>query len=527
MVYDYIIVGAGSAGCVLANRLTASGKHRVLLLEAGGEDKEQGIQIPAAFSKLFKTGVDWNYSTEPEPEMANRAMYWPRGKVLGGCSSINAMIYIRGNALDYDGWAALGNPGWSYADVLPYFMKAEHQERGSSAYHGAGGPLFVADLRDPNPLTRAFLKAVQECGCALNPDFNGAAQEGFGFYQVTQKNGRRHSAASAYLKPARGRPNLRVEVNALTTGVLFDGLRAVGVRYVQNGQTLEARASREVILAGGAINSPQLLMLSGIGPAAHLLEFGIQPVLDLPGVGQNLQDHLAAGAVYACSRRVSLAQAEKLGQVFKFLLLGKGMLTSNVAEAGGFIKTRPDLPVPDIQFLFAPAYFVEHGFNRLEGDGFTVGAVLLHPRSRGCLHLKSADPLAAPAIFANYGAEPGDLETLMRGVTMARQIAHAPALSSYRKTEIYPGDSRQGEDEIMELIRQLSVTMYHPVGTCKMGNDPLAVVDPKLRVRGLDGLRVIDASVMPLIPGGNTNAPTIMIAEKGADMVLAAERSGV
>ncbi len=522
MAFDYVIVGAGSAGCVLANRLTASGQHRVLVLEAGGEDKQREIQVPAAFSKLFKTSLDWNYATEPEPEMGNRAMYWPRGKVLGGCSSINAMIYIRGHARDYDGWAELGNPGWSYAEVLPYFKKAENRELGGSAVHGTGGPLNVADLRDPNPLSLAFLQGAQECGYPLSPDLNGAAPEGFGLYQVTQKGGRRHSAAAAYLKPARARSNLQVEVNALVGGIIFSGRRAVGVRYRQDGQWKEARAEREIILAGGTVNSPQVLMLSGVGPAAHLAELGVPVIADLPGVGQNLQDHLTAGAVYSCSQPVSLAQAEKLGQLAKFFIQGKGMLTSNVAEAGGFIKTKPDLAAPDIQFHFAPVYFVDHGFYRLEGDGFTVGATLLHPRSRGCLRLKSADPQAAPAIFAHYGADPGDIETLAQGVQVARQIAHSAALAPYRKAEVFPRGGLPDEEAVRELIRTLSISLYHPVGTCKMGSDPLAVVDAQLRVHGLDGLRVIDASVMPLVPGGNTNAPTIMIAEKGADLVLAA-----
>ncbi len=523
MNFDYVIVGAGSAGCVLASRLTAGGQRSVLLLEAGGEDKKGAIQIPAAFSKMYKTEVDWNYTTEPEPEMDRRAMYWPRGKVLGGSSSINAMIYMRGHALDYDHWAALGNPGWSWAEVLPYFKKSENQARGASDYHGVGGPWNIADLRDPNPLSLAFLRAAQECGYALNPDFNGPYQEGFGLHQVTQIGGRRQSLAAAYLKPARSRPNLKVEVNALATRILFDGRRAAGVRYLQNGQEKEARAAREVILSGGTINSPQLLLLSGIGPAGHLAEMGLPVVCDLPGVGQNLQDHLIAGAVYACSQPVSLAQAEKLGQVLKFLLQGKGMLTSNVAEAGGFIKTSPDLPAPDIQFHFAPAYFLDHGFTRFEGDGFSVGAILLRPHSRGCLRLKSADPQAAPAILANYLAEPGDLDTLFQGVQAARQIAHADALAPYRKAEIIPDDSMRTDEAVRQAIRHYAGTLYHPVGTCKMGSDPLAVVDAQLRVRGVEGLRVIDASIMPTIPGGNTNAPTVMIAEKGADLILAAE----
>jgi choline dehydrogenase len=518
-MFDYIITGAGSAGCVLANRLTEDPKIKVLLLEAGGPDKKQEIHIPAAFSKLFKTPCDWAYHTEEQTHLNNRKLYWPRGKVLGGSSSMNAMIYIRGNRRDYDSWREAGNEGWGFQDVLPYFKKGERQERGANEYHGAGGPLNVADLRSVNPISRAFIDAARENGLPVNDDFNGPEQDGVGFYQVTQKNGKRCSTAVAYLRPALKRPNLTVRTNAHATGLLFDKSRAAGVSYVRDGSVEQARASREVILCGGAINSPQLLMLSGVGPADDLKRLGISVVADVPGVGENLQDHLATFVAYKSERPVTLANAERPGNVISFLLFKKGPLTSNVAEAGGFVRTRPELPAPDLQFHFAPIYFINHGFTQMEGHGFTFGPTLLRPESRGRITLRSNDPFAPPAIQPRYLESESDLQVLVEGVKLARSLARSKAFAPFCGDEAYPGADKKGEGEIGEHVRNFSETLYHPVGTCKMGGDPMAVVDARLRVRGVEGLRVVDASVMPSIVRGNTNAPTIMIAEKAADMI--------
>lgn len=517
--YDYIIIGAGSAGCVLANRL--SEKHTVLLLEAGGPDKKQEISIPAAFSKLFKSEVDWAYETEPQAKMNNRNLFWPRGKMLGGSSSINAMIYQRGHPSDYDGWARLGNEEWGWQDVLPYFKKAQNQERGASATHGKGGPLNVTDLRDPNVLTSAFVKAAQEAGFAHNNDFNDGNQEGFGQYQVTQKKGTRHSAATAYLKPALKRKTLSAETQAQATRLLFDGQRCTGVEYVQNGATKTANANKEVILSGGAINSPQLLMLSGIGDPAHLGEFGIDVVMALPGVGQNLQDHLATMPTWYVTQKVSLAGAESLGNVAKFLLRKKGLLTSNVGEAGGFIKLDPASAAPELQFHFAPVFFIRHGFDSPQEHGMTIGPTLVKVESKGSITLKSADPFAYPSIQPNYLSAEADMDILVEGVKIARKIANQPALKPFLGAEYTPGGTVQTDAEIREFVRNFTQSLYHPVGTCKMGVDPMAVVNPELKVHGVTGLRVVDASIMPVIVNANTNAPTIMIAEKAADMILA------
>jgi choline dehydrogenase len=518
-MYDYVIVGAGSAGCVLASRLTEDPNVSVLLLEAGGSDKKQEVQIPAAFSKLFKTPLDWNYETDPQPHMQDRKMYWPRGKMLGGSSSMNAMMYVRGNRHDYDEWAESGNPGWAFADVLPYFKKAEHYERGGNDYAGGAGPLNVADLRYVNPITRACLEAAVEAGLARTDDFNGRTQEGVGTTLVTQKGGARHSTAVAYLRPAMKRPNLTVHTEAHAAKVLMDGKRAAGVSYTRGGAPAEARANREVILCGGAINSPQLLLLSGIGPAKDLKALGIEVVSDLPGVGQNLQDHLASGVMYHSKQPVTLVDAQKPGNVLNYLLFKKGPLTSNVAEGVAFLKTKPDLLVPDIELLFAPAFFVEHGFGNPPGHGFTIGVVLLHPESTGSITLRSANPTDPPAIQPNYLANENDLKVLIEGLRWARKIAQSKALDAYRGEEFLPGASVQSDADLAEAIRARAETLYHPVGTCKMGEDPLAVVDPALRVRGVEGLRVVDASVMPTIISGHTNAPSIMIAEKAADLI--------
>jgi choline dehydrogenase len=518
-MFDYVIVGAGSAGCALANRLSEDPQVRVLVLEAGGPDRKQEIQIPAAFAKLFKTSFDWAYETEPQAHLGNRRLYWPRGKMLGGSSSMNAMMYIRGHRHDYDAWRDQGNPGWGFAEVLPYFRRLENEERGASEFHGVGGPLNIADLRTVNPLTRAFLAGAQEIGIPATIDFNGLQQEGVGLTQVTQKRGKRHSTAVAYLKPALSRANLEVTTWAQATRILFEGGRAVGLAYLHDGKTEQVRAKREVILAGGAINSPQLLLLSGVGSAEQLSPMGIKVIRDLPGVGQNLQDHLVAIAAFQCTQPITLASAERLSNIMKFLLFKDGPLTSNIAEAAGFVKSRSTLPAPDLELIFAPVYFIDHGFGNPPGHGFTIGAVLLQPESRGQITLGSPDPLAPPLIQPNYLSTPSDATTLVDGVKLARRIAQASAFATYRGEEIIPGPSAQSDEAIAEQVRHYAQTLYHPVGTCKMGSDPLAVVDEELRVRGVEGLRVVDASVIPTVPRGHTNAPTVMIAEKAADLI--------
>ncbi len=518
-MYDYVIVGAGSAGCVLAHRLSEDPGVRVLLLEAGGRDAAREIHIPAAFSKLFKTEVDWDFATAPQAHLHGRRLYWPRGKVLGGSSSINAMIYIRGHRADYDHWAALGNPGWSYDDVLPYFVKAEHNERGASAYHGVGGPLNVADLRQANPLSRAFVEAAAQAGIPRNPDFNGARQEGAGLCQVTQKRGRRWSTARAYLRPALRRPNLSVVTGAHVLRVAMEGRRAAGVVYERGGRQERVLAGREVILCGGAIGSPHLLLRSGVGPAAHLRAHGIDVAHDLPGVGRNLQDHLAYGVRYAVTAPITLLNAESPANLVRYLLFGRGMLTSNVAEALAFVRTRAALPAPDLQFHFAPVYYVDHGLAPPPFHGMSLGVTLLQPRSAGYVGLGAAGPLAQPEIQPQFLSDEEDLRVMVEGVRLARRIFQAPAFDAYRGAELTPGAHAQRDDDLYEDIRENAEHLYHPVGTCKMGADALAVVDAQLRVHGVEGLRVVDASVMPTVVRGNTNAPTIMIAEKAADMI--------
>jgi len=518
-MYDYIIVGAGSAGCVLANRLSEDPSVRVLLLEAGGPDSNRQIHIPVAFSKLFQTGCDWAYYTEAESQLQDRKLYWPRGKVLGGSSSINAMIYIRGNARDYDGWSDLGNAGWSYADVLPYFKKSQNQERGPSEYHGAGGPLNVADLRCVNPLTQAFVEAAVEAGFARNPDFNGATQEGFGVYQVTQRNGQRCSAADAFLRPAMHRPNLKVLTGVHASGILFSNKRAVAVSFHQGEGSRQERAEREIIVCAGAIGSPQLLLLSGVGPVSQLRQFSIPLVLDLPGVGANLQDHPSVGLIYQCREPVSLLNAEKLPSTLRYLCFKNGPLTSNVGEGGGFVKISSKSPVPEIQFHFGPGYFKNHGLETINDHAYSFGPTLIHPHSRGTITLRSSNPLDSPRICANYFSDPHDLDVMVEGIKVSREIGKAPALAKYRERELFPGEDVQTADGFRNYAKTVTETLYHPVGTCKMGKDSRAVVDSELRVHGLDGLRVVDASIMPTVPGGNTNAPTIMVAEKAADLI--------
>jgi len=447
-------------------------------------------------------------------------MYWPRGKAWGGSSSINAMLYVRGHASDYDHWRQLGNEGWSYDDVLPYFKKAEHNERGPNEFHGVGGPLNVADQAEPIHLNETFFHAAGQAGYKRNDDFNSARQEGVGYYQVTQKDRQRWSAASAYLRPAveRNRNNVHVISNALVERIILDKTRAMGVRYQQNGRDEVARCSREIILAGGAVNSPQLLMVSGIGPADHLNSIGIRPLHDLPGVGGNLQDHLDAAVLQFCKTRDTYDTANKLVSLYRYWKDKKGPGTSPIAESGGFISTRPGLSAPDIQLHFLPVLVVDHGRTKMKKNGYSLHICTLRPESRGTIRLASSDPKVHPLIDANYLAERRDLDTLIEGVKIGREIFAGVAFDPYRADEFQPGAAVKTDAEIEQWIRSHCETIYHPVGTCKMGpaNDPMAVVDHRCRVRGLEGLRVVDASVMPTLVGGNTNAPTIMIAERVA-----------
>ena len=523
MTYDYVIVGAGSAGCVLAERLSADPAKRVLLLEAGGRDWHPFIHMPAGIAKLAtNTRLNWNYTTEPEPNLDGRRLWWPRGKVLGGSSSINAMCYLRGIASDYDEWARLaGDARWAWAQVLERFRRSEANTRGADAWHGADGPLSVADLRHRNPLSETFIEAAVAAGFARNDDFNGAAQEGFGWYQVTQRDGARCSTAKAWLGRARGRANLEIRTHALAQRVLVSGTRAVGVDYRQRGRLRRAEAG-EVILCGGALNSPQLLMLSGIGPPAQLRAHGIAVRSALDGVGANLQDHLDICTLQRSTRPISYDRTNDVAVAFEFLLHRRGIGTSNIAECGGFVRTRHAVDERcDLQFHFVPALLDDHGRHRLDGCGYTVHACALRPRSRGHLALRSADPAQPVAIHANYLSDPEryDLAMMIEGVRLSRRIFAQAPFDDVRGTEIFPGIDGDDEAALEAFVRRKAETIYHPVGTCRMGADEAAVVDAELRVRGIDGLRVADASIMPTLPGGNTNAPTIMIAEHAADLM--------
>lgn len=523
-MYDYIIIGAGSAGCVLANRLSANPTLRVLLLEAGPRDWNPFIHMPAGLAKLVNfRSVNWDYDTEPVPSLDNRQLWWPRGKVLGGSSSINAMCFIRGNPADYDEWATLGARGWDWQSVLPYFKRSQNQERGGDAWHGVGGPLNVADLRYKNPLSQVFLDAAAECGYPLNRDFNGASQQGFGDYQVTQKDGFRCSTAAGYLKAARGRANLQVLTGGRAERIVLDQGRAVAVNYVHRGRRVRAEAAGEILLAGGALNSPQLLMLSGIGAAEQLTPHGIEVAQHLPGVGQALQDHLDACTMYRATQPITYDRTSDVLIALEFLTRRRGIGTSNIAESGGFVVSKLAQDTrPDIQFHFVPALLDDHGRKRLPGYGMTLHACALRPRSRGYLTLASADPTAKVRIHPGYlsDAEGHDLATLIEGVRLSRQIFGARAFAPFAGAEMAPGSGAQSDAEIAAFIRSKAESIYHPVGTCAMGDGEAAVVDAELKVRGIAGLRVVDASVMPKLIGGNTNAPTVMIAEKASDLIL-------
>jgi choline dehydrogenase-like flavoprotein len=517
---DYVIVGAGSAGCTLAARLTEDPSVSVTLVEAGGKGRHPNISIPAAFANQFRTKLDWDYNTEPEPHCDGRSLYIPRGKGLGGSSSMNAMLYVRGRPLDYDLWERQGAPGWGWKDVLPYFLKAENNERGESEHHAVGGPLNVADERSPRRLTARFIASAEAAGIPRIPDYNGPEQDGVSPVQVTQRNGARFSAADAYLRPNMKRPNLEVITGATVLGVELVGGRAAGVRVRGRGRRERViNAEREVILSAGAIGSPQLLLLSGIGPADHLRSVGVTVHHDLPGVGENLHDHPYVVCIWESSAPESLYGADKPKPMLEWILRRSGPLTSTVAEAFAFVRSRPGLPAPDLQFHFAPAYFADNGFEEFDGHAFTSGPVLVSTKSRGNLRLRSSDPLDKPRILTNTLAEPEDMASLVAGVKLAREIASTGPLAEAAAREIYPGPGVDDDADIEAFVRQHVDLLYHPVGTCKMGTDDAAVLDPQLRVRGIDGLRVVDASVMPQIPGGNTNAPTIMIAERAADLI--------
>jgi choline dehydrogenase len=524
--FDYIVVGAGSAGCVLADRLTASGRHRVLLLEAGGHDLHFWIHVPLGYGKLFNDArVNWLYSSEPEPELDNRRIIQPRGKVLGGSSSINGLLYVRGQHEDYDRWRQLGNAGWSFEDVLPYFRRAEDQERGEDALHGVGGPLSVSNVCEPHPLCEAFIEAAQQAGFPRNDDFNGKTQEGAGYFQYTARKGLRRSTARGYLRQARRRPNLKVVTNALATRILLEGRRAAGIEYRRGGETHLATATREVILAGGAFNSPQLMQLSGLGPADLLRQHGIAVVADMPGVGADLQDHLQVRFQYRCTEPITMNDVvhnwrHRTAAGLRYFVTRKGMLAIGAGYAGAFLRTSPHLATPDVQLHFLIFSADTAGAALHTFPGFIVSVCQLRPESRGFVRIKSADPAEPPAIQPRYLTSQFDRDTLLAGMRLLQGIMRQPAMHRYVAEEYKPAPSVTSDADLMAFARATSTTVFHPTSTCRMGPDPTAVTDERLRVRGIGGLRVVDASIMPALVSGNTNAATVMIAEKGADMIL-------
>ena len=534
--YDFVIVGAGSAGCVLANRLSADPATRVLVIEAGGKDTNPWIHIPAGFYRnIYHPRITWQFETEPVPGLDGRRVSWPRGKVLGGSSSINGLIYIRGQRQDFDYWRQLGNVGWSYDDVLPYFRRAENQERGTDAYHGAAGPLDISDLRARHELHDAFIAAAQEAGFKANPDFNGAEQEGVGSYQLTVRKMRRCSAAVAYLRPAMKRPNLKVEIGAFAQRVLFEGQRAVGLEYAQNGTVRRVRARGEVLLAGGSLLSPQLLQLSGIGPAGLLREYGIAVVHELPGVGDNLQDHLGVRVIYKARNANTLNEISRswLRQAqtgLEYIFGRRGALMMGAAPIGLFAKTREGLDSPNVQYQFLAGSFDKPGEPMHAFPGCSLVAIPCRPESRGWLRIRSPYPNVPPAMQPNYLATRGDQETMIAALKISRQIFRTPAMRRCVVEEFWPGAQVDTDEQLLEHAKRTGSTTFHQTSTCMMGTHDTAVVDPELRVHGIGGLRVVDASVMPTVISGNTNAATIMIAEKASDLIragLAAGRSGV
>src|SRR6202790_2957409 len=524
--FDYVIVGAGSAGCVLANRLSADGRNSVLLLEAGPKDTNVWIHVPLGYGRLFKEKtVNWMYQTEPEPGLDGRTVFQPRGKVLGGSSSINGLLYVRGQHEDYDRWRQHGNSGWGYDDVLPYFKKAEDQQRGADDFHGTGGPLPVSDLIHADPLSAAFIAAAAETGIPKNPDFNGASQEGAGFFQTTTSRGRRASTAVSYLRPAKDRNNLHVETSALAQRILFEGRRAVAIEYRQAGSLRTARARREILVSGGAYNSPQLLQLSGVGPAELFRKHGIEVVLDAPGVGLNLQDHMQVRVVMRCSQRITLNDivnhpVRKILMGMRYAAFRTGPLTIAAGTSGAFFRTNPRLGTPGVQVHFLPFSTDKMGEKLHSFSGFSASVCQLRPESRGSLRIRSADPVAPPEIRINYLATEVDRAPNVERLKMLRKILPAPALRPYVTEEVDPGAKVVSDEALLAYCRARGSTIYHPTSTCRMGNDALAVVEQRLRLRGIEGLRVVDASVMPDLVSGNTNAAVIMIAEKASDMIL-------
>jgi choline dehydrogenase len=534
MEFDYIIVGAGSAGCVLAHRLTENGRYSVLLLEAGGTDRRFWLQVPIGYGKSFyNPDVNWMYQTEPEPALTGRRGYWPRGKVLGGSSTINAMVFIRGHPADFEEWQAAGNPGWGWHDVLPYFKKLENNAQGADDWRGTGGPMHVSDVsRDLHPLCQVYLRAGEQTGLRVTPDFNGATMEGVGLYQITTRDGRRMSTARAYLRPAMKRSNLRVETHAHATRIEFDGKHAVGVQFRQGRTMRTARAGREVVLSAGSINTPLLLQGSGVGHGKLLKDLGIDIVHECRSVGRNLQDHLCVD--YLFRSRVPTLNNQlgplhgKLWCGLRYLTFRSGPLSLSVNQGGGFFRSRPGLDRPNMQLYFSPVSYTKAlpGTRALMSPdpdpGFLLGVQPCRPASMGHVHMRSADPFDTPVIVPNSFSASGDLEDMLEGVAFLRKLAATPALSAIIDDELLPGRAVQSRDEMIEDIRQRAATVYHPVGTCRMGPDPLAaVVDHRLKAHGLEALRIVDASVFPTLTSGNTNAPVMMVAEKGADLILA------